>query len=189
MEQLNSIATATELLARGTRKRSRCHGPRNPFARVCEPLCVARCFPTRCRTRASPNLKCNLSSTGLVPIVSPAAHCRFDIPDRIFIHLLLSFCLYPFAISPLCYGKSRRNRIGSGAESGPNRFPSWISIDIAYPVCKNLYKIRDRFEIERTLKSFFSLFIFRLYAIFDTRIISIYYYLEKLQGKCFFTNN
>lgn len=148
MEQLNSIATATELLARGTRKRSRCYGPRNPFARVCEPLCCPLFSYALSHTRLAQS-EVQFVFHGVGPIVSPAAHCRFDIPDRIFIHLLLSFCLYPFAISPL-YGKFRRNGIGSGAKSGPNRFLSIDTTCIAYPICKNLYKIQDCFEIERT---------------------------------------
>ena len=71
VEQLNSIATATELLARGTCKRPRCYGPRNPP--VCEESARATGyyarFPTQgcCRTRASSNLKCNLSFPGVAP--------------------------------------------------------------------------------------------------------------------------
>lgn len=36
VKQLNSIVTATELLARGTCKRARCYGAQNPFVRVYE---------------------------------------------------------------------------------------------------------------------------------------------------------
>lgn len=105
VEQLNSIATATELLARGTCKRSRCYGPRNPFPRVCESPLLRVVF-----LRVVAFYTCVAQSEGQFVFqgVTPAAHCRFDIvADTIFIHLL-SFRLCLFPISPLLSGKFHR---------------------------------------------------------------------------------
>lgn len=97
MEQLNSIATATELLARGTCKRSRCYGPRNPFPRVCESPLLRVVFlrvVTRF-TRAPPQSEVQfVFQGGGGEGVTLPAHCRLDIvADRIFIHLSSFFPL------------------------------------------------------------------------------------------------
>lgn len=105
VEQLNSIATATELLARGTCKRSRCYGPRNPFPRVCESPLLRVVF---LRVVAFYTRVAQSERQFVFQGVTPAAHCRFDIvADTIFIHLL-SFRLYLFPISPLLSGKFHR---------------------------------------------------------------------------------
>lgn len=105
VEQLNSIATATELLARGTCKRSRCYGPRNPFPRVCESPLLRVVF---LRVVAFYTRVAQSEGQFVFQEVTPAAHCRFDIvADTIFIHLLFfHLCLFP--ISPLLSGKFHR---------------------------------------------------------------------------------
>lgn len=103
VEQLNSIATATELLARGTCKRSRCYGPRNPFARACENPSVTRCFPTRCRTRARRPIWSAICLLRGFAWTSPI--------ESSFTFFLFVSCLCLFAISPLLSNFIDRDRI------------------------------------------------------------------------------
>lgn len=162
MEQLNSIATATELLARGTRKRSRCHGPRNPFARVCEPLCVARCFPTRCRTRASPNLKCNLSSTGLAPSfrLLPIVASTFPIGSSFTFFFLSVYTRLQF----LRFATA--NLVGIESEVVPNRGQT-VFLRGFRSILPILYaKICIRYEIASRLNELLNLFFPFLFFVY-----------------------
>lgn len=101
VEQLNSIATATELLARGTCKRSRCYGPRNPFPRVCESPLLRVVFlrvVTRF-TRAPPQSEVQFVFQGGGRLRRPPIVAWTLSPIESSFTFLLSFRLYLFAIS------------------------------------------------------------------------------------------
>lgn len=145
VEQLNSIATATELLARGTCKRSRCYGPRNPFARACENPSVTRCFPTRCRTRAR---------RPIWSAICLLRDFRLDIADRIFIHLF-SFCILFVSVcnfsTTVKFHRSGSNRetfpsIGNNLNCLMQKFAwNWTNSKLITLSCICKYSVRNIF--------------------------------------------